>query len=41
LELVGYDRPRLRKKRKVKKKGEFGSALSYTPFKSNFRWRRH
>jgi hypothetical protein len=28
----------MRKTRKVKKKGT--SALNYTPFKSNFRWKR-
>lgn len=40
LELIGHERPTLRKKRKVKKSGEIGSALKYTPFKSNFRWKR-
>lgn len=40
LELIGHDRPRMGKRRKVKKKGVVGSALSYTPFKSNFRWKR-
>lgn len=41
LELIGHERPQLRRKRKVKKTGEIGSALKYTPFKSNFRWKRN
>ena len=41
LELVGHEPTRFgEKKRKVKKSGEIGSALKYTPFKSNFRWKR-
>jgi len=40
LELIGYERSRLGKRRKIKKSGETGSALNYTPFKSNFRWKR-
>jgi len=40
LELVGHEPSPFKKKRKVKKSGEIGSALKYTPFKSNFRWKR-
>jgi hypothetical protein len=40
LELIGHEKHRIGTKRKVKKKGVVGSALNYTPFKSNFRWKR-
>jgi len=37
LELVGFEKNPLKKKRKVKKKTG-SSAIDYTPFKGNFRW---
>jgi hypothetical protein len=40
LELIGHEPSPFKRKRKVKKSGENGSALKYTPFKSNFRWKR-